>query len=141
MDKYEYEFLKNQCHWQSINSVEQCQISNHSSSTYTIFHMSISRRSFGEKCLAGKLVATSRKSRASSISSPGIGLHMAQLQLSKTKSLRVAKHWPRQTSCLASVIHHKSLKTAITLSMCTLHPFDYRHKFVQSNWLQHKTFP
>jgi hypothetical protein len=95
--------------------------------------MSISRKSFGEKCLAGKLVATSRKGRGSSISSPGIGLPMAELQLSKTKSLRVAKHWPRQTSCLAGVIHHKSLKTAITLFMCTLQPFYYRQKFEQSN--------
>jgi hypothetical protein len=95
--------------------------------------MSISRKSFGEKCLAGKLVETSRKGSASSISSPGIGLHIAELQLSETKSLRVAKHWPGQTSCLASVIHHKSLKTAIILFMCTLQPFHYRHKFVQSN--------
>jgi hypothetical protein len=54
--------------------------------------MSISRKSFGKKCLADKFVAKSRKGRASSISSPGIGPHMAELQLSKTKTLRVTKH-------------------------------------------------
>jgi hypothetical protein len=54
--------------------------------------MSISRKSFVENCLAGKLVATSRKGRASSISSPGIVPHMPELPLSKTKTLRVAKH-------------------------------------------------
>ncbi len=80
--------------------------------------MSISRKSFAEKCFAGKFVATSRKGGASPISSTGLGLHMAELQPSKTKSLRVAKHWPRQTSCLVNAIHHKPSRKAITLYMC-----------------------
>ncbi len=56
--------------------------------------MSISRKSFADKCFAGRFVATSRKGGASSISCAGLGLHMAELQPSKTKSLRVAKHGP-----------------------------------------------
>ncbi len=65
---------------------------------------------------------------------------MAELQPSKTKSLRVEKHRPRQTSCLVNAIHHKPSRKAITLYMCTLQPFPYRHKFVQSHWWQHQTF-
>jgi len=77
--------------------------------------MSISKKSFADKCFAGKFVATSRKGGASSISSAGLGLHMAELQPSKTKSLRVAKHGPRKTSCLVNAIHHKPSRKAITL--------------------------
>ncbi len=92
------------------------------------------------QCFAGEFVATSRKGGASSISSAGLGFHMADLQPSKTKSLRVAKHRPRQTSCLVNAIHHKPSRKAITLYMCTLQPFPCRHKFVQSHWWQHQTF-
>jgi hypothetical protein len=56
--------------------------------------MSISRKSFADKSFAGKFVASSRKG-ASSISSAALGLHMAEMQPSKPKSLRVAKHGPR----------------------------------------------
>jgi len=56
--------------------------------------MSISRKSFADKCFGGKFVASSRKSGASPISSPGLGLHMAEMQPSKPKSLRVPKHGP-----------------------------------------------
>jgi hypothetical protein len=45
--------------------------------------------------IAGKFVASSRKAVASSISSAGLGLHMAEMQPSKSNSLRGAKHEPR----------------------------------------------
>jgi len=43
---------------------------------------------------AGKFVASSRRGGASSVSSAGLGLHIAEMQASKPKSLRVAKHGP-----------------------------------------------